>query len=398
MLPDDGMGPLVADQGEVRCVLMRGGTSKALFFRAQDLPPAGPGRDELLLRIMGSPDVLQIDGLGGSRPITSKVAIVGPSERVGADVDYTFAQVSIDRAQVSYHGNCGNISSGVGPFAIDERMLEAADGRRDVRIWNTNTGRLIIASVLVRDGKAAVTGDYAIPGVPGTGAEIRMDWSRSVGAKTGRLLPTGQTVDTVALQSGSTVRVTVCDAGNPVLWIPAEDIGLTGSERPEDINDNGAVLDVMRELRGRIAAAIGMCSDWRLIDDESPDIPMLGVVAAPDGYRTLNGDSVLAADMDLRVRLMFMNRLHESIAGTGAISLAAASRVKGSVIGWAASAHDQGTVRIGHPSGVTPVRVRARPSDVENGGVSYDEISISRTARRLMQGSALYPSPDPRQK
>ena len=175
----------MSEQSGVRCVLMRGGTSKGLYFRKQDIPPPGAGRDRLLCRLMGSPDVLQIDGLGGSRPITSKVAIVGPSSRDGADVDYTFAQVGIDGG-VGYFGNCGNISAGVGPFAIDEGMVEVPnDGTVEVRIWNTNTEKLLLAVVHVSNGRAAVTGDCSIPGVPGTGAEIVMNWVHTIGAKTG---------------------------------------------------------------------------------------------------------------------------------------------------------------------------------------------------------------------
>src|SRR5262245_44560622 len=184
----------MTDQTGIRCVLMRGGTSKGLYFHEADLPGPGATRDELLLRIMGSPDVLQIDGLGGSRPITSKVAIISPSARRDADVDYTFAQVDIDRPVVGYGGNCGNISSGVGPFAIDEGLVAAIEPLTRVRIFNTNTGAMLVAEVPVADGHARVTGDVEIPGVPGSGAEIVMNWVATIGAKTGRLLPTGRAV------------------------------------------------------------------------------------------------------------------------------------------------------------------------------------------------------------
>jgi 2-methylaconitate cis-trans-isomerase PrpF len=176
---------IVSEQTGIRCVLMRGGTSKGLYFHEADLPGPGPQRDAMLLRLMGSPDVLQIDGLGGSRPITSKVAIIAPSTHDHADVDYTFAQVEIDRAGVGYAGNCGNISSGVGPFAVDEGLVEALEPVTRVRIFNTNTHALIVAAVPVRDGRARVTGDLSIPGVPGTGAEIVMNWVATIGAKTG---------------------------------------------------------------------------------------------------------------------------------------------------------------------------------------------------------------------
>ena len=181
-----------APQQAIRTVLIRGGTSKGVFFHANELPAAGPVRDKVIARVMGAPDVLQIDGLGGSRPITSKVAIVASSARDDADVDYTFAQVDIASGVVGYHGNCGNISSGVGPFAIAEGLVPAVEGVTRVRIWNTNTRKLRVAEVPVAGGLALVEGGYEVPGVPGTGAEIRMNRAATVGAATGRLLPTGR--------------------------------------------------------------------------------------------------------------------------------------------------------------------------------------------------------------
>ncbi|GHE76423.1 hypothetical protein GCM10017786_01790 [Amycolatopsis deserti] len=378
----------MTDQLTVRCVLMRGGTSKGLYFHEADLPGPGAARDALLVRLMGSPDPLQIDGLGGSRPITSKLAIIAPSTRDDADVDYTFGQVEIDRAGVGYSGNCGNISAGVGPFAIDEGLVEAVEGTTPVRIHNTNTGAVMTAYVPVRAGKAAVLGDFAVPGAPGTGAEIVMDWSGTVGAKTGALLPTGNPVDEIVLENGAKVRATTCDAGNPCAWVPAADVGLDGGEL--DFDD--ALLDVVREIRGKVAVRIGLCADWHRVDDESPGLPMVGLVAPPGGYRTLSGTTAEGADMDLRVRLIFMNRLHESIAGTASVCLAAASRVGGSVVDAVATRRERDTVLIGHPSGITPARVAARAVP-EPPHVSFDLLGFSRTARRLMDGAAYYPRP-----
>ncbi|MCF6421489.1 2-methylaconitate cis-trans isomerase PrpF family protein [Amycolatopsis tucumanensis] len=378
----------MTDQLTVRCVLMRGGTSKGLYFHEADLPAPGAERDALLVRLMGSPDPLQIDGLGGSRPITSKLAIIAPSTREDADVDYTFGQVEIDRAGVGYAGNCGNISAGVGPFAIDEGLVDAVEGVTLVRIHNTNTGAVMTAHVPVRAGKAAVLGDFAVPGVPGTGAEIVMDWSGTVGAKTGALLPTGNPVDEIVLENGSVVRATICDAGNPCVWVPAADLGVDGGE----VDFSETVLDVVREIRGKAAAQFGLCTDWRRVDDESPGLPMVGLVAPPGGYRTVSGTTADAADMDLRVRLIFMNRLHESIAGTASVCLAAASRVRSSVVDAVATRREPDTVLIGHPSGITPARVAAHAVS-EPPYVSFDLLGFSRTARRLMDGAAYYPRP-----
>ncbi|KAA9159366.1 PrpF protein [Amycolatopsis acidicola] len=372
------------DQETIRCVLMRGGTSKGLYFHESDLPVPGPARDVLLKRLMGTPDVLQIDGLGGSRPITSKVAIIAPSTRDDADVEYTFAQVSIDSDEIGYTGNCGNISSGVGPFAIDEGLVPAVEGVTEVRIHNTNTDKILVAHVPVADGKAKVDGDFALPGVPGTGAEIVMDWSGTVGAKTGKLLPTGNAVDIIELSDGSRVEATICDAGNPAVWVRASDFGLTGSELAE-LNDNAELIGKMRELRGKAAVLTGLCEDWHEADRTSPGIPLAGFVAPPASYSTLNRADVAAGDMNLRCRLLFMNRLHESIAGTGSVCLAAASRVPGSVVASVMQTRVPGTLLIGHPSGVTPVRVEADES------VHFGLLGFSRTARRLMDANAYYP-------
>jgi 2-methylaconitate cis-trans-isomerase PrpF len=380
-----------SEQTGIRCVLMRGGTSKGLYFHEADLPGPGPQRDAMLLRLMGSPDVLQIDGLGGSRPITSKAAIIAPSAHHHADVDYTFAQVEIDRASVGYAGNCGNISSGVGPFAVDEGLVEALEPVTRIRIFNTNTQALIVAEVPVRDGRARVTGDLAIPGVPGTGAEIVMNWVATIGAKTGRLLPTGRAVDEITLETGATVQATLCDAGNACVWVLASELGRTGSELAEEINEDAGLIGIVREIRGKAAVQMGLATDWSRVDEQSPGLPMVGLVAPPEGYRTLSGGSgaeVEEKQMDLRVRLLFMNRLHESIAGSGSICLAAASRIPGSVVEAVTAGRRPGELLIGHPSGITPAKVEAHSGP---GGVTFDVLGFSRTARRLMDGTAYYP-------
>ena len=260
---------------------------------------------------------MQIDGLGGSRPITSKVAILSRSQRSDADIDYTFAQVDIERDLVAYTGNCGNISSGVGPFAVDEGMVAVTEGMTRVRIYNTNTNAIIIADVPVRNGKAKVLGSFAVPGVPGTGAEIAMNWAGTVGAKTGRLLPTGNPVDEIRLEDGRTVKATLCDAANPCVFVRASDFGLDGGETLADINGDTRLIDLAREIRGKAAVLFGMLDDWRDVDAKAPAVPMVGFVAPPQDYKCRNGAAVTGDDMDLRLRLMFMNRLHESVAGPG---------------------------------------------------------------------------------
>ncbi len=377
-------------QASIPLVIARAGTSRGLFLHARDLPPAGGARDRVLARLMGSPDALQVDGLGGARPITSKVAIVAPSQRDDADVDYTFAQVDIAGSGVGYEGNCGNISAGVGPFAIDEGLVPAQEGITRVRIYNTNTAKVLVASVPVQDGRAMVEGDYEVPGVPGTGAEIGMNWAATVGAKTGRLLPTGNPTDMITLADGRQIPASLVDAANPCVWVRGADFGLNGTESARQVNADKTLLEAIRDARAAAAVLFGFADDRTVADARSPGLPMLGLVSQPTDYRTINGADVRAADMDVRVHLIFLGSLHESIAGTGSICLAAASRIQGSTVFGLTRQTGQDVIRIGHPSGVTPAQVRARAVS-ERPFVHFEELGFSRTARRLMEGKAFFP-------
>ncbi|WP_027583867.1 PrpF domain-containing protein [Bradyrhizobium sp. Ai1a-2] len=381
------------DQIAIRCTILRGGTSKGVYLLEQDIPPAGAQRDRLLKRIMGTPDILQIDGLGGSRLITSKMAIIKRSARPDADVDYTYAQVVLERDLIVYSSNCGNISSGVGPFAIDAGLVPLSEPVTRVRIHNTNTGKILIADVPVAGGRAKVTGDFAIDGVPGTGAEIRMDYTATIGAKTGKIQPTGQVTDVIELESDRRIEVTICDVANPAVFVRSGDIGLDGSELPEAFASDPALVDQLREIRGKAAQKIGFCRDWRAVDQQSPALPLVILVAEPAAYRTMRGGhTVNPDDIDLRARMVWYNRCHESMAGTGSMCIAAASRIPGSIvnrtIGPIAAQTDE--LRIGHPMGVMKVNVQASPANVPS-GVAFKALGFSRTARRIMDGFVYVP-------
>jgi hypothetical protein len=378
-------------QKTIRTVIARAGTSRGLFLHEADLPPAGRERDALLVRLLGSPDKIQIDGLGGSRPITSKIAIISQSARPDADVDYTFAQVHPARGTISYDGNCGNISSGVGPFAVDERLVPLAPDVTRVRIFNTNTAKTLVADVPMRGSYAAVDGDYVVPGVPGTGAEIKMDWRWTVGAKTGRLLPTGSPVEEIKLATGRVIEASLVDAGNPCVWVRGGDFGLDGTETQDQVNGDPALLSALEDVRAEAAARFGLAASREQFLLEPHPLPMIGMVSRPVGYQTINGAAVTAAEMDVRLHLIFLGILHESVAGTGSVSIAAASRVPGTIVHEVADNTDSGTLRLGHPSGVTTNPVRARAADGDP-GVEFDELGFSRTARRLMEGRAFYPA------
>jgi 2-methylaconitate cis-trans-isomerase PrpF len=378
------------EQTEVPCVLMRGGTSKAIFFHEADLPPAGATRDAFLKRAMGTPDPLQIDGLGGSTLSTSKVAIVARSQRDDADVDYTFVQLGVTRDEASYDGNCGNISSAVGPFAIDEGLVRAIEPVTQVRIFNTNTHKLLVARVPVRESKARVLGQCTIAGVPGTGAEILMDYSATVGSRTGRLLPTGNAVDRIAMEDGRSIAVTLCDVANPCVFVAARDVGAAGTELPAAIAGNRKLVADLHELRAKAGQLLDFWPDWRASD--LPPMPMLVMVAAPTDHATLDGPALAADSMDLSARLMYGDVFHSSLAGTGTICIAAASRVQGSVVHAALAARAAASlVRIAHPSGVTEVRVEVAPDSLP-GPLRFAALGFARTARRLMAGTVFVPT------
>ncbi len=315
----------------LRCAIVRGGTSKGVFIMKNQLPKDPAKRDAAVLAIYGSPDVRQIDGLGGADVLTSKVAIISPSSRPDADVDYTFGQVSFDAAFIDYTGNCGNISSGVGPFAIDEGLVEPAEPITTVRINMTNSNKLLIAKVPVKDGKAMVDGDYLISGVPGTGAKIAMDWSDVVGGATGKLLPTGNAKDIIEVD-GVKYTVSILDAGNPVVFINAASLNMKGTELPSEIESNKLLMETIEKIRGQATVMCGMVDKAENARTKSPYVPFFFIVSPPADYKTISGTAVKAEDIDLVARALLMQKVHKAIQVSGSLCTGAAARVPGSVV------------------------------------------------------------------
>ncbi|HUG36825.1 MAG TPA: PrpF domain-containing protein, partial [Candidatus Limnocylindrales bacterium] len=350
---------------------MRGGTSRCLVFQEQDLPPAGRDRDQILLAALGSPDPYgrQLDGLGGGISSLSKAFMIGPSSHPGADVDYTFAQVLVGRAEVDYSGNCGNCSSAVGPFAIDEKLVSAVDGETVVRIHNTNTKKLIVAHVPVRGGEAAVAGDFELPGVAGHGARIALDFVDPGGAGTGRLLPTGHAVDQIDGLPASLV-----DATNPVVFVRAQDLGLTGTETPQAIDADRTLSERLERLRATAGQMMGMPG--------SAAQPKLTMVAPPVAFTGLDGTRHDARAVDLVARAISMGNCHRAVPLTVAMCLAVAARLPGTVVADCVASRE-GDVRLGHPSGVLPI---AATVAVRHGEPWAEKVTVYRTARRLMEG------------
>lgn len=367
----------------IRAVYMRGGTSRALMFREQDLPTGREARDAIFLAAMGVPDPngRNLDGMGGGLSSLNKVCIVGPPSRPDADVDYTFVQLTPDTATVDYGGNCGNMSSAIGPFAIDEGFVPAPpDGEALVRIHNTNTGKIIAARFPVEDGALATTGNFALDGVAGTAAPIKLEFLDPGGARTGRLLPTGNAVDRLDLYGFGTIEASCVDAANPCVFVAAEALGKLGNELPAELDADQAFLKAMEAIRRAASVAMGLAPDLDAAA-KLASIPKVAMLAAPLDAPTLSG-TLAAADHDLAVRMISVGQPHRAVPITGAICLGVAARVPGTIAARLCTSSD-GPIRIGHASGTTVV-----DAEVMGGTAQYG--AVYRTARRLFEGSALY--------
>lgn len=370
-------------QRAIPAVFMRGGSSKGVFFHARDLPADRSVIDPILLSVIGSPDPYgrQLDGMGGGISSLSKAVIIGPPTRPDCDVDYTFAQVAVDRPAVDWAGNCGNLSSAVGPFAVDERLVAIADGEALVRIHQVNTAKVIHARFPVADGKAAVSGDFAIAGVAGTGARIRLDFLDPGGAATGRLLPTGNARDMLDVPGFGPLAVSLVDAANPVVFVAAADLGLTGIEPPDAIEARPDVMATLDRIRRQAAVAMGMALRP---EDAALSVPKVAMLAAPAGYTTLDGRRVKAGEHDIAVRMLSMERAHRAVPLTGAMCLGVATRLPGTVAHALARPAAGDEVRVANPSGVLSVGAEVADGEARSA-------VVFRTARRLMQGEVLIP-------
>ncbi|WP_432627918.1 2-methylaconitate cis-trans isomerase PrpF family protein [Brotaphodocola sp.] len=366
--------------------IMRGGTSKGVYILEKDMPENREEWDELLLRMMGSPDKKQIDGLGGSQSVTSKVAIVGVSKRKDADVDYTFAQVSVDKPIVSYKGNCGNISSGVGPFAIEKGLVKGNGEMTTVRIYNTNTDKMIAADVKTRDGKVVYTGDFQIAGVPGGASPIRLKFIDPAGTLGKGLLPTGRPVDILEVPGYGNVEVSIVDAANPLVFVRAKDLGLSGKELPDELNADEEKLNLLETIRGLSAVKLGLTEDYTKSAWETPGIPKMTFVSEPEAYVTSDGTRIEKDQIDLLSRMMSMQKTHPSYAMTGAMCTAAAAVIPGSIVQQVLNPDaDTQFIRIGHPSGILECGVDYQKKNADP--VIEDTFGF-RTANLLMEGIA----------
>ncbi|TYT26446.1 2-methylaconitate cis-trans isomerase PrpF [Luteimonas viscosa] len=390
----------MTDQLRIPATYMRGGTSKGVFFRLQDLPEAarvpGPARDALLLRVIGSPDPYgkHTDGMGGATSSTSKCVIVSKATVADHDVDYLYGQVSIDSAFVDWSGNCGNLSSAVGPFAIAGGLLDPArvpeNGTCTVRIWQANIGKTIVARVPVVDGQVQETGDFELDGVAFPAAEIMLEFlaPSDEGEAGGAMFPTGQLVDTLDVPGIGPLRATMIAAGIPTVFVDAADLGYDGTELQPAINDNPAALAKLEAIRVAGALRMGLV---RTPEEalRRQHTPKLAFVAPPKDYVSSSGKPVAASDIDLNVRALSMGKLHHAMMGTASVAIATAAAIPGTLVNLAAGGGLREAVRFGHPSGT--LRVGAAVAQVD-GRWTVTKAVMSRSARVLMEGAVRVPA------
>ena len=372
-------------QFRIPATFMRGGTSNAIVFHARDLPEDRALWDAIFLAAMGSPDGYgrQLNGMGGGISSLSKVCVVGPSSRPDADIDYTFAQIGVKTPVVGYDSNCGNMSSAMGPFAVDEGLVTVSGDAAVVRIHNTNTGKVIHAHFPMDDGRAAVEGDFELKGVSGTGAPVRMAFREPGGAATGRLLPTGNPVDRLDVPGYGTIEVSLVDATNAVVYVEATSLGLRGNESPLDLDTDRDLMARIEAIRQAGAKAMGI--------PESDSSPKFGFVAPPMDAVTLSGETIKAEDGDLTARAVSMGNVHRALPLTGAMCNAVAARIEGTLQHRNARPvnDSRADVRLMQPSGIIPVGAKVERRD---DGWYAEEAVAYRTQRRLFDGFVYVPA------
>ena len=390
------IGTLTTNPGEqtrLPFVLMRGGTSNGVVFRRQDLPLDRAEWDAIFLAAMGSPDSngRQLDGMGGGISSLSKVCVVGPPTHPEADIDFTFAQVSVREASVDYSSNCGNMSSAMGPFAVDESLVDASGDEARVVIHNTNTSKLVIATFPLEEGRAAVDGALQIPGVAGSGAAVRLEFLDPGGAGSGKLLPTGNTLDVLEVPGIGEVQASLVDAANSCVFIEAARVGLSGTESPTELDGRNELMEILETIRCVAGVAMGLGASRHDIRYRSPSNPKIGLVAAPLDATDLGGRALSANDADLTARMISMGNTHRALPLTGALCLGVAARIAGTVVNRHTRSlrDEQARLRIQQPSGLTVVGAEV---DEDRQGWHARRVSVYRTQRRLFEGSVLIPA------
>ena len=374
---------------KIPCAIYRGGTSKPIFFLEKDLPRDPKTRDRVILAAFGSPDLRQIDGLGGADPLTSKVAYIGPPTVPNTDINYTFGYVGIAQPVIDYTGNCGNTSAAVGPFALLRDLIKPKEPITKVRIYNTNTKKVIVAEFPVRGEEFVSEGDFRIDGAPGSGSKILLDFIDSGGSVTGKLLPTGKVKEEIKFPTVGTLTVSMVDAANPFVFVRGTDLGVQGNETLEEIAGNSVLLKKCEEIRSVVAEIMGIAKKEEATR-KSPGVPKIALVSPPTSYQSPKG-KVEASEVDIVARMTALQKLHKAFAVTGAVCLGTAAKVEGTIVNEIFRRVQPGNpsaVRIGHPSGTIQVEIGI---EKKNGSLELTKAALARTARLLMDGHVYVP-------
>lgn len=368
-----------------KTVFMRGGTSKGCMFLKEDLPENREEWDSIFLQTMGSPDPKQIDGMGGTVSSNNKIVIVWKSEEPGVDVEYLVGQVIVGKEQVDYKSNCGNMTAAVGPFAVEAGLVPVVEPITTVHLLNRNTDKYIDVTVPCENGTFAQDGDCHIAGVDGTAAELKVKFLNPAGAKTGKLLPTGNVLDVLDIPGFGKIEATILDVSNPMVLVRAEDVNATGMELPEEVNSNAELCEVLEKVRGTAACMMGFAKDLKDATENSPAVPKVGFITSPKSYTEIGGTQVNAEDMDICARVISVFKCHKACPLTSASSIAVAAALDGTMVKKImGDGVDTENVRIGHPSGIMTMCPEVV---VKDGEAEVPAVAVQRTARRIMDGN-----------
>ena len=371
-----------------KTVFMRGGTSKGCLFKKEDLPANREEWDEIFLQVMGSPDPKQIDGMGGTVSSNNKIVVISKSERENVDIEYLVGQVIVGKPQVDYKSNCGNMTAAVPAFAVEEGMVEIVEPITTVRLYNLNTDKYINVTVPIdpRTHTFAQEGDCHIAGVDGTCAELRVNFLNPAGSKTGKLLPTGHAIDVLDIPGFGKIEATIMDVSNPLILVRASDIGMKGTELPEEVNSNVEVSELLEKIRGTACCLMGFAKDLQDATENQPAVPKVGFFTGPTAYTDIAGEPVAADSMEICARVISVFKCHKACPLTAASAIAVMAGLKGSIVDQTLHTAGNGKeeVRIGHPSGVMTMYpdIQGSPEHPEVPGVA-----VQRTARRIMDGT-----------
>lgn len=382
-------------QSSIRAMYMRGGTSKGVFFLADDLPSDPARRDPILMRVIGSPDRFKqhIDGMGSATSSTSKVVIIAPSKRDDCDVDYLFGQVSIDQPMIDWSGNCGNLTAAVGPFAIHRGLVKPPkDGIVTIRIWQANIQKRILAHVPVQNGQVRETGDFHLDGVSFPAAEIAIEFldpgADADDAAGAGMFPTGNRIDTLDVPGIGELKATLIMAGNPAVFVCAESVGLTGKELQADVNQDTELLARLETIRAHAAVRMGLGSDPAEVSKHRQHTPKIAFFAKPASYVASDGKQIEASRVDVLARIISMGKLHHAMTGTGAVGIAVAAAIPGTVVSETIGT-PKDDITFGHPSGTLRIGAVLNRNGQQ---IDVQAVKVSRSARRLMDGYVYVPS------